>query len=119
MAQAQRLTRVGSRVIKVPDTPEYWSPVSFEIFGINPDDGPPKNIAEFLLHVHPADREAVGRARAEIFPKGLVFDYKYRIVRPNGDARLIRDVGSPVSEGGVVKRYVGAWMENHRLRATD
>src|SRR5208337_156438 len=29
MAQAQRLTRVGSWTYRLPDHPEYWSPVSF------------------------------------------------------------------------------------------
>jgi PAS domain S-box-containing protein len=46
LAQAQRLTNVGSWVYKLPDNTEYWSPESFEIFGLDPSKGPPRDIAE-------------------------------------------------------------------------
>ena len=34
LAEAQRLTRIGSFVFRLPDATEYWSPESFQIFGI-------------------------------------------------------------------------------------
>jgi len=55
--EAQRLTRVGTWVVKLPDIPEYWSPVSFDIFGIDPATGPPRNITEFMSHTLPDDRQ--------------------------------------------------------------
>jgi PAS domain S-box-containing protein len=111
LAQAQRLTRVGSWAIRPPDTPEYWSPMSFEIFGIDPAKGPPKNLDEFILHVHPDDRERVLRATETIVGEGQVFDYMYRIVRPDGEIRVVKEVGTPVYENGVVTRFIGAWMD--------
>jgi hypothetical protein len=39
LAEAQRLTRIGSFVFRLPDTNEYWSPESFQIFGLDPAKG--------------------------------------------------------------------------------
>ena len=111
MAQAQRLTRVGSWIYKLPDHPEYWSPVSFEIFGLDPSQGPPKNIAAFMAHVHPEDRERILRETEQILAEGQVYNYKYRIIRPDGEIRALSEVGTPVYEKGVVTSYIGAWMD--------
>jgi PAS domain S-box-containing protein len=111
LAQAVRIARVGVWVVKPPDIPEYWSPIAFEIFGIDPAKGPPQNLEEYLLHVHPDDRERLSRETEAILAQGQIFEYKYRIVRPDGAIRVIREVGSPIRENGVVTRYVGAWMD--------
>jgi len=112
LAEAQRLTNVGSWVYRAPDTAEYWSPVSYKIFGIDPTDGPPKNLNEFLSHVHPDDRERLLRATDEILDGGgKVYELKYRIVRPDGGTRVLREVGAPVSENSAPLRFVGAWMD--------
>jgi PAS domain S-box-containing protein len=112
LAQAQRLTRVGSWVTKFPDIPEHWSPVSFEIFGMDPAQGPPRNTAEFISHVHPEDREGLLQAtEAFVVQAGSVYDVKYRIVRPNGEIRVVREVGTPVYENAVPTHFMGAWMD--------
>src|SRR5271166_1288390 len=110
LSQAQRIARIGVRVTRSPMIPEYWSPTAFEIFGIDPADGLPKNSQEFMLHVHPDDRARVLR-ETDILETGRVFECKYRIVRPDGSIRVIREVGSPVDDSGGVQRFVGAWMD--------
>ena len=111
MAQVQRLTRVGSWTFRLPDHPEYWSPVSFEIFGLDPAQGPPKKIAEFMRHVHPQDRERLLQDTEKPLAEGQVHSRKYRIIRPDGEIRMLSEVGAPIYEKGVVTRYVGAWMD--------
>jgi PAS domain S-box-containing protein len=111
LAEGQRLARVGSWVVKAPDIPEYWSPVSFEIFGIDPEKGPPKNITEFLSHVHPDDRKRMLESTEEFGAVGHVYDLSYRIVRSDGEIRVIREVGTPVHENNVLTRFIGAWMD--------
>ena len=110
LSQAQRLARIGVWVTRSPMIPEYWSQTAFEIFGIDPAEGPPKNLQEFMLHVHPEDRERVLR-ETDVLETGSVFECKYRIVRPDGAIRVIREVGSPVQESGGAQRFVGAWMD--------
>jgi PAS domain S-box-containing protein len=111
LAEAQRLTRVGSWVYKLPDTPEYWSAVSYEIFGIDPANGPPKNIAEFLSYVHPDDRQGLLRVTEEVVFAGQIYDLTYRIITPSGEIRVIREVGTPIYENAILTRFTGAWMD--------
>src|SRR5271165_2014486 len=110
LSQAQRIARIGVWVTRSPMIPEYWSPTAFEMFGIDPADGPPKNSQEFMLHVHPEDRARVLR-ETDTLETGRVFECKYRIVRPDGSIRVIREVGSPLDDSGGVQRFVGAWMD--------
>ena len=110
LSQAQRIARIGVWVTRSPMIPEYWSHTAFEIFGIDPAAGPPQNSHEFMLHVHPEDRERVVR-ETDVLETGRVFECKYRIIRPDGTIRFIREVGSPVHESDGVQRFVGAWMD--------
>ncbi len=110
LSQAQRIARIGVWVTRSPMIPEYWSPTAFEIFGIDPAAGPPQNSQEFMLHVHPDDRERVVR-ETDGLETDRVFECKYRIIRPDGTIRFIREVGSPVHESDGVQRFVGAWMD--------
>ena len=111
LAEAQRLTHVGSYVVRPPSVPEYWSQESFEIFGADPAQGLPQNKQDLIQRIHPEDRERVLRTTSECIAAGSPIDSKYRIVRPNGDVRVVREIASPVREGNVVKRYTGAWMD--------
>ncbi len=107
LAQAQRLTHVGSWAL----TPPYWSQESFEIFGLDPAKGPPRTLEEFMLHVHPDDRECLREATETIVEERQNFELKFRIVRPDGEIRVLRQVGSPVYENGLLARFVGAWID--------
>jgi PAS domain S-box-containing protein len=70
LAEAQRVTRIGTFVFRLPDATEYWSPESSQIFGIDPAKGHPRNISEYTAYVHPDDREWFLREAEEILAKG-------------------------------------------------
>ena len=107
----QRLTRIGSFVFRLPDATEYWSPESFQIFGIDPAKGHPRNMSEYTAYVHPDDREWFLREAEEILAKGQVYEHNHRIVRPDGEIRVVRVVGCPVHDKGVVTRFIGAFAD--------
>jgi PAS domain S-box-containing protein len=52
---------------------------------------------EWLEAIHPADRERVAHAAATLQAQGL-YDETYRIVRPDGGVRWIRDRAFPVAD---------------------
>jgi PAS domain S-box-containing protein len=63
--------------------------------------------ASWTEAIHPEDKERMVRARAH-FAEGMPHDNTYRIVRPDGSIRWIRDRGFPVrDEHGVVVRFAG------------
>ena len=107
----QRPTRVGSFVFRLPDATEYWSPESFQIFGVDPAKGHPRNMSEYTAYVHPDDRERFLREAEEILAKGQAYEYNHRIVRPDGEIRVVRVVGCPVHDKGVVTRFIGAFAD--------
>src|ERR1700688_4489546 len=107
----QRLTRIGSFLFSLPDATEYWSPESFEIFGVDPAKGHPRNMSEYTAYVHPDDRERFLREAEEVLAKGQAYEHNYRIVRPDGEIRLVRVVGCPVHDKGVVTRFIGAFAD--------
>jgi PAS domain S-box-containing protein len=73
----------------------------------------------WLDAVHPADR---GRVREAAFTKQITgeFDEQYRVVRPDGSIRWIRDRAYPVrAEDGTVHRVVGVAEDITRRKLTE
>ncbi len=110
LTQAQRLTGVGSWAWDPSESHNYYSREMFSIFGLDPAKGNP-TLADFLRIYHPEDREFIEEAENKLVSEGQGYDVKYRIVRPDGELRFVREVGTPVRENGVVTGFVGACMD--------
>src|SRR5881396_1151003 len=110
LTQAQRLTGVGSWVWDPSESHNYYSREVFNIFGLDPARGNP-TLADFLRIYHPEDRKFVEEAEKKLVSEGQGYDVKYRIIRPDGELRFVREVGTPVRENGVITGFVGACMD--------
>ncbi|MCX7379568.1 MAG: PAS domain-containing protein [Alphaproteobacteria bacterium] len=81
-----------------------WSAQLCRIMGMEPD-GKPLSNAETLAPVHPDDRAQVEAvwARANRSGDGLVSEYEYRMMRPDGEARILhaRSVSLRGADGAV------------------
>src|SRR5712692_5958642 len=110
LTQAQRLTGVGSWAWDPSETHNYYSREVFNIFGLDPAKGNP-TLADFVRIYHPEDRNFVEEAEKQLVAERRGYDIKYRIVRPNGELRWIREVGTPVYEKEVVTGYIGACLD--------
>ncbi|MEW6381968.1 MAG: PAS domain S-box protein [bacterium] len=83
----------------------YISPAYERIFGRSRDDVYRDSLA-FIEAIHPDDREQVIRGIREN-PTGI-WDFEYRVVRPDGSIRWIQDRGFPVwDRSGNLSRMVG------------
>jgi PAS domain S-box-containing protein len=109
LAEGQRLAHTGSWSF-TPTGFEYWSSELFHIHGIDPKGTPPTT-EEYLAMVHPEDRESVLRQITEMLAAHLPFDFTKRIVRPDGQIRIVRCVGVPTTQEGALQRYVGTGMD--------
>jgi PAS domain S-box-containing protein len=109
LAEAQRLGHMGTWVFD-PTGFDYWSRELFQIYGLDPEKHAP-TIEEYLARVHPHDREYMASLIKQMLAEGLGCDVTKRIVRPDGDVRHIRCVGSPVVENGTLKRIVGSAID--------
>src|SRR6202171_6221482 len=110
LAHAQQLTKAGSWAYERDDNYEYWAAEMFRIFGLDPLKGYPSS-DRFLSLVHAEDRQRVEEAFTQHSLQGGTFDLKYRIVRSDGQIRVIRDFGTAIFEDGVVARSVGACLD--------
>ncbi|HEX8899238.1 MAG TPA: PAS domain-containing protein, partial [Chthoniobacterales bacterium] len=69
--------------------------------------------------IHPEDKERIMRLRAQGAP-GSPRDYTYRIARPDGSIRWIRDRGFPVrDETGAVVRFAGIAEDITKQKETE
>jgi PAS domain-containing protein len=68
-------------------------------------------LSEYTACVHPDDREWFLREAEEILAKGQAYEHKHRVVRPDGEIRVLRVVGSPVYENGAITGFIGAFAD--------
>lgn len=105
---AQELANLGNYVMHVPgDESDYFSPQLLHILGLR--DGVRVGPREFLEHwVHPADREQVSAALAQMMSGTAAIDLEYRVVLADGRLRHLHHIGQSVHDGdGRVVKFVG------------
>ena len=96
---------------------EYLSPAFERIWG----EGRERVLADLSRWAelaHPDDRAAASQALPRLLV-GQPFQADYRIVRPDGEVRWIRDAGFPMKEGGVVKRAGGIAQDVTDLKRAE
>jgi PAS domain S-box-containing protein len=109
LAEGQRLAHTGSWAFNAAGF-EYWSPELFRIHGLDPSGKAP-TLDEYVALVHPQDREFVAETIRKMFAEHRGFDFTKRIVRPDGEVRRVRCVGSPAAHAGAVQEFIGTGMD--------
>jgi formate hydrogenlyase transcriptional activator len=109
LAEGQRLAHMGNWAFNSAGF-DYWSPELFQIHGLAGTGKPPTK-QEYLSLVHPEDRVFVTGAIQKMFAHSEGFDLTKRIVRPDGQIRYIRCVGTPAIEMGRATSFVGIGMD--------
>lgn len=100
--ETERLADVGRWRLTVGDRRLEWSPTVYAIFGLTAHDDFLEE-RQFLDMVHPEDLPETVRCRGAAFA-GETLDQQYRIIRPDGEIRWIRERGERVmdGDGGVI-----------------
>jgi len=103
---AETITQVFWMADVQIETMVYVSPAYEHVWGRS-RDSLYRDPRSFLYAVHPEDRTRV-LDDLEAQQLGLPFDHDYRIIRPDGQVRWIRDRGFPVrAEAELARLYVG------------
>ncbi len=107
LADAQRIAQLGSWELDIPRNHLYWSDEIYRIFGLKRKDFE-ETYEAFLERVHPDDREIMAKAQRAALAGEKPLDLEHRIVRPDGDVRIVREVGNLLpDETGNLSRLVG------------
>ncbi len=115
LSEAQRLGQMGSWSFDPAIGFDHWSPELFQIHGLHPAHEAPTTAA-YLALIHPEDRDFMASLTERMLTEAFGFDVTKRIVRPDGQLRYVRCVGSSASETGSLKRIgVGVDVTEHEL----
>ena len=114
LSEAQRLGQMGSWSFDPATGFDHWSPELFRIHGLKPTLYAP-SMDVYLKLIHPEDREFMASLTAQLREEVTEFDVTKRIVRPDGEIRYVRCVGSPGCSGGVKRIGVGVDVTEHEL----
>jgi len=95
-----------------------WSDETYRIFGLSPR-APEIDFAGLQQRIHPDDRQAMLRATAEAERGGPRYDVEYRVVRPDGEMRMVHSQGDVIrDESGRPQRIFGILQDiTERKRA--
>jgi PAS domain S-box-containing protein len=99
LEEAQRLTHVGYWERDLDTDLITWSAETYRIYGV-PMEERGLNMSRVLELVHPEDRPMVATVeamsvalRGGALEGGSRYDVEYRIIRPNGDLRIVHSQG--------------------------
>jgi signal transduction histidine kinase len=119
LAEMQRLAGLGSWEWDVVGDRVTWSDELYRIYGVLPEELP-ATFAGYLERVHPDDRAGVRDEIEAAFQSGGRFEFEERIVRPDGEVRVLRSRGNVLrGEDGRAVRLSGACMDITELRAAE
>jgi PAS domain S-box-containing protein len=107
LSEAQSLTHIGSWEWDIQTGRITWSDELYRVFGLEQGAGR-LTYESYLELVHPADRHFVDEIVKRALEDGEPFAYEHRIVRPNGDERIVASRGRVVLRGGEPVRMVGS-----------
>ena len=104
---AEEVARVGHWHVRLPDQHLTWSNEVFNIFGLEPAEGPPARERLRSLF-HPDDRALARKLLVGLRDAQRDFDFEARIVRPDDEVRTVLVRGrSEKDETGAVRAYFG------------
>lgn len=106
LAESQRTAHLGHWEWHLAHDEIIWSAELYRIYGLKSSTFQ-ATYASFLDYVHPDDRVHVQNKVNEAFTNGRSFDYFHRIVRPDGDVRVLHARGRPLRDaaGKIIKLH--------------
>lgn len=111
LAEAQRISRVGSWGWNVASGELFWSLEQFRIFGLDAQTfTPTRDTARWFIH--PEDRPLAEQIFDKAVSEKSNFEVEFRLVLQDGSIRHVRSIGHPVvNESGALVDFVGAFMD--------
>jgi PAS domain S-box-containing protein len=107
LSEAQSLAHIGSWEWDIKRNVVLWSDELYRVFGLE-RGAEPMTYDTYIALVHPQDRGFVDEIVRGALADGEPFAYEHRIVRPNGDERIIASRGRTVMRAGEPVRMVGS-----------
>lgn len=114
--EVERMGQIGSYDWEIASDTNRWSDELYLLYGAEPQSFNP-SYARFMEFVHPDDRDNVSKVHREALASGSPYSMEERIVRPDGEVRILSTAGEVVlGDDGQPVRMVGVCMDvtDHR-----
>jgi len=92
LAEAQHISGIGSWEWDAQTNETIWSEQMYRIYGVDRSTYDPV-VQDFMTLVHPEDRDHVRSIVDDALANRTGFQFEYRIVRPDGDIRIVEASG--------------------------
>ena len=117
LVEAQEVAQIGSWEWDVADNTLWWSEELCRIFGV----ATPPGYEPYLQLLHPDDRARTDEAVRHSMRTGEPFVFEHRILRPDGEQRVLHAKGRvEFDANGAPRRMVGIGHDiTERLRAEE
>jgi PAS domain S-box-containing protein len=102
LREAQRVARIGSFEVRLPDHEIHWSAQFYRILGYEPMEFEPTTQA-FHERIHPEDADLFDANMEEFLSRRTVFELEFRLLTPTGELRHAH------LQGRVERGESGAW----------
>ncbi len=118
LEEAQKIAKIGDWEANLLTDKLYWSPVIFDIFGLDAKSFKP-SVTAFYNAVHPEDRELVLKSEERSEQTGL-HDVVHRIIRPDGEIRFVHELAKRYKDHqGKLIRLIGTVQDITDLKLAD
>ncbi len=119
LREAQRIARLGSWTWDIVGNRVAWSDELYRIYGLAPQ-GFGASFEAYLACVHPDDRAPVRSHIERTLETGAPFDFEERIIRPDGEVRVLRSSGEVTHDPqGRPMRLVGVCRDITEMKAAE
>jgi PAS domain S-box-containing protein len=119
LVSAQRIAQMGSWVLDFATGKVSWSEEGRKIFGLDATSDNWTHEAN-LQRIHTDDRALVAAADARARDRGEAFEIEYRILRPTGEERTLRERADVVrDDAGRPHRLVGIVHDITEMRRNE
>jgi CheY-like chemotaxis protein len=119
LADTERVGRMGSFDWEVRSDTNHWSDELFRLYGLEPGS-PAPGFEQFLQRIHPEDREEIRVALQHAIATGTPFEIEERIVRPDGEIRILSSQGEVITDAaGEPLRVIGVCRDLTEQRSAE
>jgi PAS domain S-box-containing protein len=120
LAESQRLAHVGSWNWDLQTNTLTWSEEHYRIFSLDPQEYNPTYDSSVTEYIHPEDQDMLRNVIETALRTGEPFEAYGRIVRPDGEVRVIHSRGSIISDAqGTPLRMFGTAQDVTERRLAE